>query len=97
LTVVGYDQVNGAPTIHLRLRVSSTSEIDLWVAADTYLPVQLKVPDLGRAPGQMITYAWLPRTPANLAKVNLTPPPGLTETLAVSPSAPLASNPPPGD
>ncbi|MEV4311772.1 hypothetical protein [Actinocrispum sp. NPDC049592] len=84
LELVGQEKVGTIDTHHLRLIGPKREyKIELWVDATTYLPVKesaiknhggqgdQEFPESG---GEAITYAWLPRTEENLAKLTLTPP-----------------------
>jgi hypothetical protein len=77
ITLLGTDEIGGVKALRLRLGEG----IVMWVAEDSYLPLKAEIGSLG----VVLTYAWLPRTPANLAKVTLVPPPGFTEIVAPSP------------
>ena len=78
LVLVGEEQVGGQPAEHLTVTgLLDSMSMDLWVDATSYLPVQSVVhkgPYTGTA-----SYTWLPRTPANLAKLILAVPAGFTK------------------
>ena len=65
----GHERVRGHDTIHLRASQSD----NLWVNANTYLPVRERSPAVGE-----IDTDWLPRTAANLARFKLAVPAGFT-------------------
>jgi hypothetical protein len=67
LRVIGHERVRGQDTIHLRASQSD----NLWVNANTYLPVRERSPAVGE-----IDTDWLPRTAANLARFELAVPAG---------------------
>jgi hypothetical protein len=69
LRVIGHERVRGHDTIHLRASQSD----NLWVNANTYLPVRERSPAVGE-----IDTDWLPRTAANLARFKLAVPAGFT-------------------
>lgn len=81
ITLVGTEQVDGRSTEHLRLNLSGedakVAGMDLWVDSDSYLPVKMLA---RKGPYHItVTYEWLPRTPENLAHLELTVPAGYTE------------------
>jgi hypothetical protein len=80
---VGHAQVDGRDTIHLRrsLRVDSslgrrTLVTDLWLDALSYPPVRQRSSTHGTPSAVEQNYDWLPRTQANLAKLELVVPDG---------------------
>lgn len=74
--LLGQEQVNGINTLHLRIAVTQRGyRVDLWVDSSSYLPVQETESTDDRA-AVTRTFAWLPRTEENLARLVLTPPPG---------------------
>ncbi|MEV6932081.1 hypothetical protein AB0M46_47390 [Dactylosporangium sp. NPDC051485] len=68
LRLVGPETMGGHETLHLSATDGST---DLWVDGATYLPVR----QTGAA---TFDYEWLPRTPENLARFELSAPDGFT-------------------
>lgn len=102
LVVVGTEQVAGHATEHLRLTVNAGGKAvvaeDLWVDSTTFMPVRL----VGqKGPFHFtVSYEWLPRTPQNLARLELTPPAGFTEKLGGgkdgAPASPGAKSTPKG-
>lgn len=86
LKVLGRDKIKGKDTIHLGLDGKNSTE--LWVAADTYLPVQTGSGLHGPGKGLLVEYTWLPRNKANLGKIDLSVPTGFKRNLGdpVSPS-----------
>jgi hypothetical protein len=81
LELVGTEQVDGRRMLHLRVKDATQfpliPDFDLWVDAETYLPYRLT----SDASGSRYTYLyrWLPRTPENLATLDLPIPAGFTE------------------
>ncbi|RKR89985.1 hypothetical protein BDK92_4349 [Micromonospora pisi] len=67
LTLVGEESLDGRATVHLRWVPVPGSTTDIWVDADTYLPVRKT--SAGPKASDEINFEWLPRTPENLAKV----------------------------
>jgi RNA polymerase sigma factor (sigma-70 family) len=80
--VIGKDAVNGVPALHLRISTTTRGyRIDLWVDRSTFLPLQQTQTVTSENPARpavTTTYAWLPRTAENLARLVLTGPPGFT-------------------
>jgi hypothetical protein len=80
--VLGDDPVSGVAALHLRISTTARGyRIDLWVDKTTFLPIQETDTALGQnqgGPAMTATYAWLPRTDENLARLVLTAPPGFT-------------------
>jgi len=79
MELIGAENVDGKDTHHLRLFATVRGyQIDLWVDSESYLPVRetSTVIDGPEEPVMTSDYDWLPRTGENLAKVELTPPPG---------------------
>jgi hypothetical protein len=88
LELVGQEKTDGHDTLHLRIYATRRGyRVDMWVDATTYLPVRETSSVIGQDSGQrqpsatvvVTTYAWLPRTAENLAKLTLTPPAGFTQ------------------
>lgn len=79
LILVGIEQVAGHTAEHLRTahELEPGHYMDIWVDSTTYLPVRMAI-HAGQT-SWSITYEWLPRTPENLARLELTPPAGFTE------------------
>jgi len=80
ITLVGTEQVDGRSTEHLRLNLSGEdakqAAMDLWVDSESYLPVKMVA---RKGPYHInVSYEWLPRTPENLAHLELTVPAGYT-------------------
>lgn len=86
LQVIGYPTVDGQRTIEITPKTLGPVTLDLWVNADTYLPVQsvTTAPPPPGAPGNTETtvsqYSFLNASQSNLAKLALTPPRGFTQT-----------------
>ncbi|MBO0867382.1 MAG: hypothetical protein J2P15_02355 [Micromonosporaceae bacterium] len=78
LALIGEEPVRGHETLHLRVTgLPKVIAMDLFVDPHTYLPVRL----IAGGPTTTISdYTWLPRTPRNLAVLDLRPPPGFTRT-----------------
>jgi hypothetical protein len=75
--VKGDTAINGQDTIDLRFPPGPTGAPnveELWVAADTFLPVRVRLDVHNGSPGETIDYTWAPRTPENLAHLNVAPP-----------------------
>jgi hypothetical protein len=77
MQVVGHEQTDGADALHLRLVITRPKRtgtldltVDLWVDATSYLPRKVVGGTV------TTTFSWLPRTEANLARLDLTPPAG---------------------
>lgn len=84
LELLGEEKVDGFDTLHLRLYgPEKSSYLDMWVDAKSYLPVK-EISDKSPADPDSLTlnttYRWLPRTEENLARLELTPPPGFKRT-----------------
>ncbi|GAB3947842.1 hypothetical protein [Micromonospora vulcania] len=84
LTLVGKESVDGKPAVHLQWLGGPDSAMDqaktteasmqIWVDSETYLPVRVISKGFG---GTTTTnFEWLPRTPENLAKLEVTAPAG---------------------
>ncbi|HWC83525.1 MAG TPA: hypothetical protein VG756_26510 [Pseudonocardiaceae bacterium] len=67
--------IDGQPTIELR-----APDVDLWVAADSYLPVRLVTHTGGMS--EQADYHWLAPTAASLARLTVSVPPGFAQTRA---------------
>ncbi|HEX4520923.1 MAG TPA: hypothetical protein VH063_15185 [Gaiellaceae bacterium] len=88
-TLVGTGMIGGESVLHLRrpwtipfpggASALAPTSIDVWVDATTYLPVRQEI-HAGPAVINRTVYSWLPRTAANLEKLNLVIPPGFTHT-----------------
>jgi hypothetical protein len=81
--LVGPETVDGVDTVHLRIATTFRGyRIDIWVDAQSYLPVRqthtVQTDAPTAEPKVVITYSWLPRTEENLARLTLTPPSGFT-------------------
>ena len=78
LELLGRETVNGQDTLHLRIYARVRGyRVDMWVDRQTFLPVQEAQSTIDDGQTRVTTtYAWLPRTRANLARLVLTPPPG---------------------
>jgi hypothetical protein len=78
--IVGRESVGGRATIHLAHRARLTNSPvaalteESWVDAATYLPVRLRTSIGGLS--ATTDYTWVPRTAANLAKLELVVPRG---------------------
>lgn len=82
MELIGSERVGDRDTHHLRLFATHRGyQIDLWVDSTSYLPVRetSTVIDGPAEPVMTSDYDWLPRTEENLAKLELTPPPGFVE------------------
>ncbi|MFC4857187.1 hypothetical protein [Actinophytocola glycyrrhizae] len=82
MELVGAERIGDRDTHHLRLFATRRGyQIDLWVDSTSYLPVRQTwtVIDGAAEPVMTSDYDWLPRNGENLAKVELTPPPGFVE------------------
>lgn len=76
LVLVGEETANGAVTQHLRYTLDDFTW-DVWVDASTYLPVKEAAANPRHS--AITTHQWLPRTPQNLAMMELTVPPGFSQ------------------
>jgi hypothetical protein len=80
LQILGHDRVDGRDTLRLRLtprpQKKEPAYQDIWVDAASYLPLQTIM--LAGGYSATTTFTWLPRTPANLANLDLVPPAGYT-------------------
>jgi hypothetical protein len=85
-SIAGTGSLDGRRAIKLTWRDSPWSVSDLWVDADTYLPIEKVVTDMVGAPNDQRTsvttdqYTYLPPTAASLAKLRVSVPPGFTRT-----------------
>ncbi len=87
LQVVGYPTVDGQATVELRSNANGATTLDLWVNAETYLPVQSvsTSPTTGPNAGTSTTtvhYSFLNPTQSNLDNLDVTAPPGFTRTFS---------------
>jgi hypothetical protein len=74
--LLGQEVVDGINTLHLRIAVTQRGyQLDVCVDSSSYLPVQETESTDGRT-AVTTTFAWLPRTEENPARLVLTPPPG---------------------
>jgi hypothetical protein len=73
VTYVGHQTIDGQDTLHL---VSHTAHdvFDIWINAATYEVVRTR--DVGNGVRSVGNVTWLPPTPANLALLTVTIPPG---------------------
>lgn len=79
IELIGPEPIGDKNTHHLRLFATFRGyQIDLWVDSTSYLPVRQTSTVIGGSAKPVLTsdYDWLPRTEENLAKLELTPPPG---------------------
>jgi hypothetical protein len=91
--LVGATTINGAPVLYFRMSqglptppsFEGAVTDNLWVDASTYLPV-LQEMKLGSIVTSRTTYELLPRSAANLAKLDLAIPPGFTHRTMTAPS-----------
>ncbi|WP_326561173.1 hypothetical protein [Micromonospora sp. NBC_01796] len=67
LKLVGEETLDGKATVHLQWVPVPSSTTDIWVDAESYLPVR-KV-SAGPKAIDTVDFEWLPRTPENLAKL----------------------------
>ena len=82
MELIGAERIGDKDTHHLRLFATRRGyQIDLWVDSTSYLPVRQTSTVIGGSAKPVMTsdYDWLPRTGENLAKLELTPPPGFTK------------------
>jgi hypothetical protein len=88
LQVLGYPTEHGQPTVELKTGTHGVTTLDLWVNANTYLPVQSVTtgPTGDANSGQTFTtvdqYSFLSPTQANLANLRVTVPPGFREIVS---------------
>jgi len=90
--IVGKATIDGLPALHLRqiTRIPSTPDggvtngmpaeqfrVDAWVDSTTYLPLRLRTSNAGAWTETNET--WVPRTPANLAKLSVVIPAGFRQ------------------
>ncbi|MEV8517418.1 hypothetical protein [Dactylosporangium sp. NPDC051484] len=88
LEVLGTEVVDGHQTLRLRVTPAAkvtTGTMDLLVDSESYLPVRLSVDKAGHR--NTLDYAWLARTPENLATLAVTPPAGFTHKPIDGPSS----------
>lgn len=77
LRLAGRERVAGHDTYHLQatdLPPGMRASLDLWVDAQTFLPYRVTSGKGGQT--STTDYEWLPRTPENLATLDLRPPAG---------------------
>lgn len=86
LQVVGLQSADGNRTFELQATTPGPTTLELWVNADTYLPVQSVTTGPAGAPGNTGTtvsqYSFLDPNQSNLANLTLTVPPGFTQTFS---------------
>lgn len=85
LQVVGLQSVGGERTFELQAKApNSVTTLELWVDADTYLPVQSVTTSPAGIPRSTETtvtqYSFLPPSQSNLANLTVTVPPGFTQS-----------------
>jgi hypothetical protein len=76
LRLIGPETVGGHNTVHLQWAIEGFT-LDLWVDASTYLPFRQVTH--GAKGGSTVDYTWLPRTPENLAGLDLAIPAGFSQ------------------
>lgn len=76
LRLIGTEQLDGREVLHLQEAGTGRYIIDVLVEENTFLPIR-ETTTLDSESGST-DLTWLPRTPANLAKLDLAPPPGYT-------------------
>jgi hypothetical protein len=87
LLVVGYPTVGGQPTVELRSSTYGATTLDLWVNADTYLPMQSvstspTTGDNGGISTMTVQYSFLSPTQSTLDNLHVTAPHGFTQTFS---------------
>lgn len=84
LQVVGLQSADGNRTFELLATTPGPTTLELWVNADTYVPVQSVTTSPAGAPGNTGTtvtqYSFLDPNQSNLANLTLPVPPGFTQT-----------------
>lgn len=73
--LVGTEKIDGADVLHLR--TARPYHFDIWVDADSYLPVRTM--SEGPKARQTFDFQWLPRTPENVKRTVLSTPAGYTQ------------------
>lgn len=85
LREVGHQTVNGQPAIEFRSVTHGILTLALWVNASTYLPLRAVTtgptgdPNPGKTWTEVDQYTFLSPTPANLAHLRITIPPGFSK------------------
>jgi hypothetical protein len=88
LQVAGYPTLSGEPTVELKSNTQGASTLDLWVSANTYLPLQSVTtgptgdPNPGQTESTVDQYSFLDPTPANRANLQVTVPSGFREVVS---------------
>jgi hypothetical protein len=88
LRVTGYPTLAGEPTVELKSNRQGVSTLDLWVSANTYLPVQSVTtgptgdPNPGQTETQVDQYSFLNPTTTNRANLQVSVPSGFKEVVS---------------